>query len=181
MGSVELKLPQHLINKMCSAADISFLSKKDILSLLKDAQKWSLNPDDATKMDRLFVLVEEHLGYKLFKAIEQTKIGLSDASEATFRFDHPGIDLAEEVYRADFTMFAQDLVAKITASLDETLRQAQVPAHKVDIVCMTGGTAKIPALAHELERRFGKEKLRQHRHFHSVIGGLAEKAQALLQ
>ena len=45
----------------------------------------------------------------------------------------------------------------------------------------TGGTARLPALAHELGKRFGKEKLVQHRHFHSVIGGLADKAQALLE
>lgn len=180
MGSVELKLPLHLINKMCSPADISFLSRKDIMNLLKDAQKWSLGANDAKKMDRLFLLVEEHLGYKLFRSIEATKIRLSDAGEVVFSFDHPGIEIEETVFGADFKVFSQDLVDKIVGALDETLSRAQTRADQVDIVCMTGGTAKIPALSHELERRFGKDKLRQHRHFHSVIGGLAEKAQALL-
>lgn len=180
MGSNELRLPQHLINKLCSPADVSFLSRRDMMTLLKDAQRWSLRPGDAERMNRLFVLIEEHLGYKLFKSIEATKIALSDASEACFSFAHPGIEVEEQVLRADFTTYTSELVESITKELDETLHKAQVAADEVDIVCCTGGTAKIPALSHALERRFGKEKLRQHRHFHSVVGGLAERAQALL-
>lgn len=181
MGSNDLSLPTHLINKLCAPADVSFLSRKDILSLLKDAQKWALKGEDKRKMDRLFVLVEEHLGYKLFKAIEESKIELSGSPSARFVFDHPGVEVAEELFSSDFKAFSADLVDKIVHSLDETLRRAGVKAPDVDIVCCTGGTARLPALAHELGRRFGKEKLVQHRHFHSVIGGLADKAQALLE
>jgi hypothetical chaperone protein len=178
-GSNDLKLPQHLINKLCSPADISFLSRKDIMQLLRDAQQWSLDPESSKRMERLFALVEEHLGYKLFKAIEQSKITLSEQSEATFVFEHPGIDLKEELFSADYRVFSVDLVERIVGALDETLKRAGVAASWIDIVCCTGGTARVPALAHELERRFGKDKLRQHRHFHSVIGGLADRAQAL--
>jgi len=150
------------------------------LSFIGVAWLLVLKPDDARKMDRLFVLVEEHLGYKLFKSVEQTKISFSGASAATFAFDHPGIELHEELFGADFRVFSTDLVEKIVGALDETLRLAGVTPDAIDIVCCTGGTARVPALATELERRFGKDKLRQHRHFHSVIGGLADKAQALL-
>lgn len=181
MGSVELKLPHHLLNRLCTPADVSLLARKDVQGLLKDAQRWSLNEVDAKRMDRLFLLVEEHLGYKLFRSIEQTKIELSGATKARFKFDHPGIEVEEEVFGADFKAFSADLVERITTSLDETMKRAGVKAAEVDIVCCTGGTAKLPALSHELERRFGKDKLRQHRHFHSIVGGLAEKAQALLQ
>ncbi len=180
MGSNELKIPQHLINRMCSPADISFLARNDILNLLKDAQRWSLAPGDAGKMDRLFVLIEEHLGYKLFRSIEQTKINLSDAPADVFAFHHPGIDVEEEVVGADFKACSHDLVARIVATLDKTIADAGITAAEIDIVCCTGGTAKLPALNQELARRFGKEKLTQHRHFHSVVHGLAERAQALL-
>lgn len=180
MGNNELRLPQHLVNKLCSPADISFLSRSDILNLLRDAQRWSLRSEDAERMDRLFALVEEHLGYKLFKAIERTKIDLTDADQAGFLFEHPGMEVQATVLRSDFSNYSQDLVEKITEELDETLRRAQLPAHAIDIVCCTGGTAKIPALNRALEARFGKEKLRQHRHFHSVVSGLAERAQSIV-
>ena len=105
MGSNVLRLPQHLVNKLCSPADISFLSRRDILNLLKDAQRWSLRADDAERMNRLFTLVEEHLGYKLFKAIERAKIYLTDADHAGFVFEHPGIDVRETVLRSDFSNY----------------------------------------------------------------------------
>ncbi len=181
MGSNDLSLPTHLINKLCAPADISFLSRKDILSLLKDAQKWALGGVDKKRMDRLFLLVEEHLGYKLFKSIEDAKIALSGAPSARFVFDYPGIEVEEELFSSDFRAFSTDLVDRIVQSLDETLLRAGVKASAIDIVCCTGGTARLPALAHELAKRFGEEKLVQHRHFHSVIGGLADRAQALLE
>lgn len=179
MGSNELRIPMHLINKMCSAPDISMLGQTDILNLLKDAQKWSLSPKDAKKMDRLFVLIEEHLGYKLFRSIERTKINLSDAPQDRFEFRHPGIDVEEEIFGADFKACSHDLVARILATLDTTIADAGIAHKDVDIVVCTGGTAKLPALNQELAKRFGKEKLTQHRHFHAVVHGLAERAQTL--
>ena len=180
MGSNDLHLPQHLINRMCSAPDISFLSRSDIMQLLKETQRWSISELNSTRMERLFILIEEHLGYKLFKAIEQSKIELSSAKSAWFRFLHPGIDLAEELSADRFREVSADLVEQIIGALDETLQRAGVKAGEIDIVCCTGGTAKIPALSRELEQRFGAEKLRQHRHFHSVVGGLAERASSLI-
>jgi len=176
MGSVILKLPKHLINRMCSPADISFLAHNDIQSLLKDAQKWSLKGDDAAKMNRLFMLIEEHLGYKLFNEIENTKKNLSDCSSSTFSFKHYELEIIEEIFSSDFRIAAAEQVEKITKSLDNTIKNAQITFEDIDIVCCTGGTAKIPALSHELAQRFGAEKLQQHKHFHSVIGGLAERA-----
>ena len=179
MGNNDLHLPQQLINKLCNAADISFLSRSDIMLLLKEAQRWSITPENSVRMDRLFILIEEHLGYKLFKSIEQSKIELSASETSHFRFDHPGIVVEEELSATRFKEVSADLVAQIVGALDETLLRAGVKADEIEIVCCTGGTAKIPELRVELERRFGADKLRQHRHFHSVVGGLAERAVAL--
>jgi hypothetical chaperone protein len=50
----------------------------------------------------------------------------------------------------------------------------------VDIVCCTGGTASLPAIDAALAQLFGRDKLSQFQHFHSVIHGLAEHARSLL-
>jgi hypothetical chaperone protein len=50
----------------------------------------------------------------------------------------------------------------------------------VDIVCCTGGTARLPAVESALSQRFGREKLSQFENFHSVIRGLSAHAQAAL-
>jgi hypothetical chaperone protein len=180
MGQNDLRLPQHLLNRLCSPADISFLAKQDIVQLMREAQKWSVSAVDARRLDRLFTLVEEHLGYRLFREIERTKIELSERDGATFRFEWPGIEVVEEIAAADFRLAAREQVDKIVGALDQTVRDAGIGHREVDIVCCTGGTAKLPALRHELERRFGKDKLRQHKHFHSVITGLADRARQLL-
>lgn len=180
LGSNDLHLPQHLINRMCNAADISFLSRRDVMHLLKEAQRWSISPLNAQRMNRLFALIDEHLGYKLFRAIEQSKIELSSAAQSNFRFDHPGIEVEEMLVAAQFRDVSRAIVTQIVAALDETLRRAGVRAADIEIVCCTGGTAKIPELRCELEQRFGADKLRQHRHFHSVVDGLAERAAALI-
>jgi hypothetical chaperone protein len=180
MGSVNMRIPQHVLNKMCSPADISFLARDDISALLRDAQKWSIHDSDARKMEYLFALVEEHLGYKLFQSIESAKVQLSKIPLVDFLFKHFDIQIQEEISNERFAEVSADVVSQICKSLDETVRQAGLLPNQIEIVCCTGGTAQIPQLRMELAKRFGEEKLKQHRHFHSVITGLAERATELV-
>jgi molecular chaperone DnaK (HSP70) len=62
--------------------------------------------------------------------------------------------------------------------LDLRLRLAELSAEQVDRVCLTGGTAKLPAITKSLEARFGPSKLHELSAFHSVIQGLAQRARA---
>ena len=179
LGKNELKIPRHLLKRLCSAPDIAMLAKQDILSLLRDAQRWSMNPENALRMQRLFVLVEDHLGYKLFQSIEATKRKLSDQTSDIFEFDYPEIEISQEVFSKDFTERSSDLTRQIIACLDETLSSAGLAASEIEIVCCTGGTAKIASLREALTQKFGRQKLMQHRHFHSVINGLALRAKDL--
>ncbi|MFK7827412.1 MAG: Hsp70 family protein [Oligoflexales bacterium] len=176
LGKNELKIPRHLLKRLCSAPDIAMLAKRDILSLLRDAQRWSMNPEDALRMQRLFVLVEDHLGYKLFQSIEATKRKLSDQASDIFEFDYPEIEISQEVFSKDFTERSSNLTRQIVSCLDQTLSDAGIKAEEIEIVCCTGGTAKIASLQEALVQKFGRQKLMQHRHFHSVINGLALKA-----
>lgn len=179
MGSNDLRLPTNLITRMCSPADMALLLRSDLMTFLKDAQRWSLTPDDSSRLNRLFALVEEHLGYALFRAIEQSKISLSEKTSCWFEFDHPGVEVKEEIFSADFRVHSQSNVDRIMATMDETVKSSGLGYDEIDVVCCTGGTAKLPSLRQELIKRLGKEKLQEHRHFHSVVGGLAEKAHAL--
>lgn len=182
-GSVPLRLPKHLIQKMCSPADIGFLSQKDIFQLLKDAQRWSLDTSAQKAMDRLFIVISEHLGYQLFRSIEATKIALSSADEAFFEWQYlnSDLDLSVACSSLDYHQGARDVIESIIGALDETLKMGQVKASDVDIVCCTGGTARHPAIMGALEQRFGAQKLRQHKSFHAVAMGLGEHALKLLQ
>lgn len=179
-GTNILRMPAHLMEKICSPADLSLLMKRDIFEFLRRVESWALGPRDREKMERLFCLVEEQLGFDVFEKIERTKRTLSDSDNAIFDYDHPVIKIRESVSRVEFEEATAETIAKIEAALDETLKLAGLTPAQIDLVCCTGGTAKVPAVQKALARRFGAEKLQDHDFFHSVVLGLSHRAQQLL-
>jgi hypothetical chaperone protein len=180
-GSNVLTMPVWLMEKLCSPADISLLRKRDTMEFFRNVRQWSLGGDDREKMDALFTLLDNQLGFPVFEEIEHTKRRLSEAAATEFRFDYAGeLAIREKIRRKDFEEFAADRIGRIFASLDETVKAAGIRFEDVDIVCCTGGTAKVPAIADGLKKRFGQAKLSQFNHHHSVVTGLAERARQLL-
>lgn len=173
-GSNILRVPNVLISKMCSPADIAFLGKQDTRKFFEEVQRWSVSPEQNAKLDNLFTLIEENLGFSLFQSIEQTKVGFSKQSLSDFSFKKMGIDIHKQINTRDFAEGSQGLVKQILGELKETLLRAQVKPSDIEIVCCTGGTARIPMIKKGLEDLFGPEKLSEHENFHSVIQGLAE-------
>lgn len=178
-GSNVLKMPVDLMNRLCSPADISLLRKRDTLEFFRNVRTWALGGDDREKMDHLFSLLENQLGFPVFEEIERTKRRLSDSDETTFAFSYPEVEIREPVSRKEFDAYASDRVESILAALDRTVRDAGIGFDQVDIVCCTGGTAKVPVIYEALVARFGVEKVQHHNHHHSVVQGLAERAKEL--
>jgi hypothetical chaperone protein len=180
-GSNVLSMPPHLMEKICAPADISMLRKRDTLAFFENVRQWTLGPEDREKMDRLFSLIHNQLGFGIFEAIEGTKRALSEHDRTVFRFDYPDVEIEEKLSRKEFESCAEEPLRRIVDSLDETLKRAGVSASEIDAVCCTGGTAQVPAIRRELEARFGAPKIQAHRHFHSIVEGLAERARELVQ
>ena len=97
------------------------------------------------------------------------------------RFQYPTIDIHEPITRAGFELSTERRTAAVLDELDATLARAGVAHADIDLVCCTGGTARVPAIAAGLARRFGAHKLADFQHFHSVIHGLAAHASDLLR
>lgn len=179
-GSNVLTMPAHLMERICSPADISLLQRQDTMEFFRTVRQGSLGAEDALKMDRLFALINEHFGFELFEEIERSKRALSEASSVKFSFHRPEIDVEEKITRKQFDEYTEEQVEKILRSLDETVRDAQVRPSDIDLVCLTGGTARVACLRAALEARFGREKLSQQNAFHSVVQGLVRKAGELV-
>lgn len=179
-GSNVLSMPRHLMEKICSPADISVLRERDTQEFFRNVRSWALGDDDRGKMDNLHSLIHNQIGFAVFEKIEQTKRALSDAESAPFTFDYSDLHLREEVSRKDFEAYAGAAFRKILQSLDETLKAAQLTPEDVDLVFATGGTAKTHALRAALVERFGAEKFQQKQNFHSIVYGLSRVAQGLL-
>ena len=180
LGRNEQRMPQHIINKLCSPADLTVLRHRDMQAFLRDLQRWALGPNDAHRIDQLLTLIDDGLGFSIFEAIEKAKRALSTADDATVRFEYPPIDITQPVSLAEFDQGSRECVARIAAILDETLRQADVAPNDVALVCCTGGTARVRSVARMLQERFTAASIRHMESFHAVIGGLTERAQSIL-
>jgi hypothetical chaperone protein len=177
-GRNVLKMPRALMEALCSPADTCLLARRDVMSFLRDVQSGSLGPHDKERVDQLVVLIEDALGFQIFESIEQAKRELSSSDEAVFRFDYPSIGLEEVIARREFAAFSEPLVAAMFKSLDQTLEQSGIGAREVDLVCFTGGTARVGAIVSGILERFGSDRIVRLRSLHSVISGLAARAKA---
>lgn len=178
-GSNVLRMPKPIVEHLCSPANLSILRRQDVAEFLRNVRGWSVGPDDREKLDQLKVLVDDGLGFSLFEVIEQAKRQLSAAPEAEIAFDYPSIHVRERVTREGFEEAADRATSAILRSLDETMAAAGVTPADVDLVCCTGGTAKVPRIAAEMRRRFGADRVRDFKSFTSVVEGLAVHAQGI--
>jgi len=179
LGSNVMRMPSALIEKICNPADASLLSAQDAMNFLRNLSRWSVGPRDKQSIEQLLTFVEDRLGFRVFEVIEHTKRQLSEHEQAQFSFRYPTVEVDEIISRAGFEVSSARATAAIVRELDATLERAHVTPHQVDVVCCTGGTARIPAVERALAARLGADKLTQFRHFHSVISGLGEYARAL--
>src|SRR5690606_12636064 len=95
-------------------------------------------------------------------------------------FDYPSIELRQRITREELETYAEREISRILAAMDETVERAGIPYSAIDLVCLTGGTAKVPRIARGIRERLGGpeggSRLTEFRNFHSVVGGLAEHA-----
>jgi len=180
-GDNVMQMPPALMEKICTPADASLLQTAEAMGFLRNLKDWSIGDADRRAIEQLLTFVEDRLGFQVFEAIEGTKRELSEHEQAVFHYDYPTIEIDEPIARAAFEVSSARSTAAITAELDATLKRASLEPSDVDIVCCTGGTARLPAVEHALAQRFGREKLTQFSNFHSVILGLSEHARAQLQ
>lgn len=179
LGKNVLQMPKPLMETLCSPADISLLRRPDARAFLEDVRGWALSEDDRQKIDRLFTLVDDALGFSVFESIERSKRTLSTSDVARFTFSYPTIEIEEDLTREGFESASEPATRRILASLDATVAAAGATFDDIDLVCATGGTAKVPRIEQALLSRFGEEKVLVHNAFHSVVLGLAERARDL--
>ena len=152
---------------------VSFLKSRRTMQLLLDLRREALEP---SKLDALVRIVEQDLGFLLYRAVERAKRELSEQSNARLRLEHDVITLDAEITRSEFDGWISEELAKISGCVDRLLARTGLTAERVDRVFMTGGSSFVPAVRALFERRFGAEKLRGGQELTSVASGLALRA-----
>ncbi|MCJ8517284.1 putative chaperone protein [Pseudorhizobium tarimense] len=138
----------------------------DLQSLVRSA----LEPE---KLELFIDLVEHDEGYPLYQAVSATKMALSTAEEAEFRFSPLGAAGRKLVRRNDFEAWITEDLLRMEGALDELLTKTQTSASAIDKVFLTGGTSFVPAVRDIFIRRFGAGKIESGGELLSIAHGLA--------
>jgi len=167
-----MPIPQHIMAKLLTWHEMSFIREKSTQELLETMLETS---DRKTEIQALYDLVMDNLGYRLFRAIEAAKVRLSRDEQATVDFDEGRIQLHEPITRAEFDAFSQPLLDELAQCTDGLLAH-HPEAKDIDAVFLTGGSSQIPAVRQLYVRRFGEERVRTADAFTSVAEGLGRAA-----
>lgn len=165
-----LPVPPWIYSKLRRWHHLSFLKTRENLALFEDLVKQSLEPH---KLEALVSLVENDLGYELYRAVETTKVALSRADAAPFSFHHAAVDLEAVVTRAAFESWIAPELDAIRASVERLLGATGVSTDEIDRVFLTGGSSLVPAVRRIFTDRFGAERVRSGSELTSVALGLS--------
>ncbi|NML74337.1 Hsp70 family protein [Rhizobium sp. S-51] len=137
---------------------------------LKSLVRQSLEPD---KLELFIDLVEHDEGYPLYQAVSATKMALSSADEAEFRFSPLGRAGEKTVKRSEFEGWIADDLARIEDALDDVLQRTNTEAGTIDKVFLTGGTSFVPAVRRIFTERFDASRIETGGELVSIAHGLA--------
>ncbi|MBK8940066.1 MAG: Hsp70 family protein [Polyangiaceae bacterium] len=178
-GANELDMPKALIELLASPADLTVVDRDKVLRLLDNIRLGLVDASDRDKVERFVALVEDGLGFTLYEGVEAAKVRLSEEDSTVITVPEPSLDVRAPATRAELEACSAKQIDAIVRSLDKTLETATVPADEVDIVCFTGGTSRVPAVARAISERLPRAEVRRMRSFHSVAVGLARRAREL--
>lgn len=166
-----LDLPSTYFHNICSWEKMNFLDSVKWRSNIHKSYVFS-NQDYRVK--NLLTLIEDNLGYVLFKAIENAKFGLTQEDTSVLRFDTSGININESITIEDFEdEIISKNIDKIESYLKDFLETQNIDHQQIDTVFMTGGTAYVRPVQHIFTRFFGAHKIKSGDNFNSVATGIA--------
>jgi hypothetical chaperone protein len=166
-------VPMSILGRLLAWHEMSFIRERATQELIDRILHTS---DNVRAIEALYDLVEENLGYRLFRAIEGAKIRLSSADRARIQFDEARVQVDEPITRSEFERFSAPLVAELEACTSQLLERAQLRTDQIESVFLTGGSSQIPAVRILFASRFGEDRLRTANAFTSVAEGLGRGA-----
>lgn len=176
-----LDMPVHIMQAICDWRQIAFLKESRQRKRITDIRYAASTPEairrygpaNQTAVEWLETLIDENIGFALFRSLEAVKAMLSSESEGQIHFRQAQIQIDETITRAEFeTMIAREVQA-IEHCLARFLDDLNVKPAEIDSVFLTGGTAYVPRIRKLLYDTFGAAKIRQGDAFVSVVSGLA--------
>jgi hypothetical chaperone protein len=166
------ELPSWLLNDMKSLSGVMLLMADPDLSGL-------LERIGGPAARAVAAILYSGDAYGFYKAIEATKIALSDRDSAELVSSVPGVALRATVTRTHFETAVGPELEALDAVTRHALDAAGLRPADVDVVAVTGGSSQIPAFQRLLRALCPGAELRREAAFTSVVRGLGTRARAL--
>ncbi len=165
-----LDFPGHYFANFAAWHQLAVMKSGPTLRELRQLARASDSPDE---LEMLLTIIEEDLGYPLYKAVSETKLALSHHEQAQLSFNNSGVTIEATVQREDFERWIEPDLQRIDKAVEAALEQAGLGAHEIDKVFLTGGTSFVPAVRARFAARFGEERLETGEQLLSIAYGLA--------
>jgi hypothetical chaperone protein len=169
----ELPVPVWVYSQLSSWHHMFLLKEPKTMAVLREVRNQAAEPE---KVAALVQIIAENLGYALYRAVEQTKVGLTAEEVARFLFSQSVVRLEDSLERWQFESWIQDDIQNIAACVRSLLDQCGVKPSDIDSIFLTGGSSFVPVVRRFFSRTFGADKLRSGEELTTVAKGLALRA-----
>lgn len=165
-----LPMPQSYFTNFARWNQLAMMKTSGELRELSKLARLALDP---APLQKFIEIVENDLGFLLYRAVSRAKEELSTKDCTEFRFQRADIDIQQSIMRTEFEAWIRQDVSRIAETVDEALSNAGVAAAEIDKVFMTGGSSFIPAIQRIFADRFGADHIASGDQFESIAYGLA--------
>lgn len=165
-----LTVPISLFANICSWDKMNFFNG---LRIQKDLENYYHYSKQDRKFKNLITLIDNNLGYSIFQSIEKTKIELSNLPVSQFRYTNMGIEIDEEISRAQYDAVIAKDIQKISTYLDAFMLKNNIRPEDIDSLFLTGGTSLVGGIQQLFKNKFPHVPVNSGDNFTSVAKGLA--------
>jgi hypothetical chaperone protein len=169
----QLPVPVWVYSQLSSWHHMFLLKEPKTMAVLREVRNQATEPE---KVAGLVQIISENLGYALYRAVEQNKVGLTAEEVARFLFTQSTVRLEDTLERWQFESWIQDDIQNIAACVRSLLDQCGVKPSDIDSIFLTGGSSFVPVVRRYFSRTFGAGKLRSGEELTTVAKGLALRA-----
>lgn len=143
------------------------------MTVLREVRNQASEPD---KVAALLQIISENLGYALYRAVESTKVELTENEVAEFVFSYSSVNIEDALERWRFESWIQADIQNIATCVKSLFSQHNVNYGDVGSVFLTGGSSFVPYVRRFFAKTFGSHKLKGGEELTTVAKGLALRA-----
>lgn len=169
----ELPVPVWLYSQLSSWHRTFLLKDPKTMAVLREVKNQASDPG---KVAALIQIISENLGYALYRAVESTKVELTEKEDADFVFAHGAVNIEHTLERWRFESWIQPDIQNIATCVKGLIDEHNVSSADIGSVFLTGGSSFVPYVRRFFARTFGSHKLKGGEELTTVAKGLALRA-----